>query len=127
MDPKIRTEFIKRTLQEQGKNIDKSQVAAIDKYLHFRTGRVRNQRTFETSTDGGFDGKLIATHPIEERFLDMKPKRKDAYKRRRRRKGFPIHNRIFFGYYNRIAYNLNYGLTREVAEKLKSDLSNLEY
>lgn len=127
MNHKIRTEFIKRTLEEQGKNIDKAQIAAIDKHLHFRTGRLRNERSQEIVTDGGFDGMLTFTHPIRERFLDMKPKRKDAYKRRKRSKGFPIHNRIFFGYYNRIAYELNYGLTEEVAEKLKSDLSNLTF
>ena len=127
MKHSIRTEFIKKVLEEQGKNIDKSQTAAIDKYLHFRTGRLHDQRKFEVSRGSEMDGKLVATHPIRSRFLDMKPKRKDAYKKRKRSKGFPIHNRIFFGYYNRIAYSLNYGLTEEVAKKLKADLSNIEY
>lgn len=127
MEHRIRTEFIKRILKEEGQEIDRDQLAAIDKYLQFRTGRLRNDRKQTVEHDGGFDGQLTLTHPIRERFLDIKPKNLDQRKKRKRRKAYPIHNRIIFGRLNKIAYKLNYGLTQEVADEIKSDLKNLTF
>lgn len=127
MEHRIRTEFIKRVLQEEGREIDKLQVSAIDKYLHFRTGRLRDDRKQMVEQQSGMDGKLTLLHPIRERFLDIKPKNISSRKNRKRRKAYPIHNRIIFGRLNKIAYKLNYHLTKEVADEIKADLQNLEF
>ena len=128
MQSKIKTEFVKRALLDIGKEIDKAQGAAIQKYLNYRTGRLLDDRKFDVSRGDFMDGQLTITHPIYERFLDMKKKKGGSNNvnkwRNRKKKIYPIHNRIIMGNYNRLAYILMYGLTEEVASAIKKDLDN---
>ena len=123
----IQKEFVRRTLEEEGHNINDVQTQAINKYLKFRTGRLLRGRKYDIKGSGEMDGKLTITHPVHQRFLDIKPKNVSVNMqgfRKRSRKAFPIHNRIVFGHLNRIAFNLMYGLTEEVRESIKNDLDN---
>jgi hypothetical protein len=131
MSSKIKTEFIKRALENFNKRVDDAQTAAIRKLLHFKTGRLENNRTFKTETGNGFEGKAVITHPDYERFLDIKKKARVSenvqhWRKRIRgkQKSYPIHNRIIMGNYNRLAENLMYGFTEEVKESIKRDFDN---
>lgn len=126
----IKTEFIKQELEKIGKQIDQDQLRAISKYLHYKTGRLEKGRFFEVKKEDGLDGQLTLTHPIYERFLDIKKKQnvssnvQNWRNRRRKPRAYPIHNRIIMGNYNRLAFNLMYGFTEEVAAEMKRQLDN---
>lgn len=131
MSSLIKTEFIKQSLQKFNKRVDEAQVRTIRKLLHYRTGRLVNDRIFKIETGKGFDGKAEITHPDYERFLDVKKKARVSenvqHWRKRIRgkpKSYPIHNRIIMGNYNRLAENLMFGFTEEVKASIKQDLDN---
>jgi hypothetical protein len=114
----LKQEFIRRILLEQGKEMDDSMLRAIKTNIRFkygRSGRLENGRTPSVSGN-----ELTLTHPIHQRFLDMKAKLRDGSYRRQK---YPIHNRIVFGHYNRIAFKLMYGFTADVANEIKNTLS----
>jgi len=125
----IKTEFVKRALQDASKSIDRSQELAIRKYLKYRSGTLLNDRHFDVTRGSFMDGRLTITHPIYERFLDMRKKKSSsknvaAWSKRSKSKIYPIHNRIIMGNFNKLGYNLLYGLTQEVKEQIIRDLDN---
>jgi len=130
MDREIIRAFVKKELEQIGKDIDQAQERAISKLLHYRTGRLINYRVFDTREGEYIDGQLTITHPAYERFLDIKKRPKvsanveDWRKRRTKPKAYPIHNRIIMGHYNRLADRLMFGLTEEMAKEIKSQLDN---
>ena len=131
MNALVRKEFVKRVLREEGMAIQKEQVAAIDKLLQYRSGRLREHREHTVDIPDEMDGILSFRHPDYERFLDIKKKNRTSsnvenWRRRRKRKpkAYPIHNRIIFGRFNRIAYKLMHYLTDETARAIKQELDN---
>ena len=131
MDSNIKVEFVIQELEKIGVSINNDQTRSIKKYLHFRTGHLMNDRTFDVDKGRFMDGKLTITHPDYERFLDIKKRPKSSqnvadWKKRTRGKlkSYPIHNRIIMGNYNQLGYNLLYGLTDEVAKGIKNELHN---
>lgn len=76
------------------------------------------------------DGQFTLTHPLYERFLDMKRvslrKRGLGYTKRKHRAA-RIHNRFVFGHYYSIAERLMFDMTEEMVEaiKLEIGLSNV--
>jgi hypothetical protein len=124
----IKSEFVYRELTQISKDIDKAQRAAIKKYLHFKTGRLMNDRVFEVLKGSYMSGEMTLEHPIYERFLDIKKKSKvlasGKSRKKNRPKSYPIHNRIIMGHFNRLIYQLLYGLTDEVKEQIRKDLDN---
>lgn len=118
----IKREFVRRILSEEGDRLVKNQGVAIRKRLEFRTGELENTRT--TSVEGGedLDGKLVFSHPIHERFLDMKRRVKRKRGEGTRIKyGYRIHNRFVFGHYGSIANRLMNEFTEQVAEGIRRE------
>lgn len=105
-----RERFIQDTLETEGKRLLRNQGAAIASGYQRGTGRLESGRSISVSGGDGMDGRLTLTHPIYERFLDIK---------NRRRKRLRIHNRFIFGTYASIARRLMYGFTEEVAEAFR--------
>ncbi len=105
-----RERFIQDTLETEGKRLLRNQGAAIASGYQRGTGRLESGRSISVSGGDGMDGRLTLTHPIYERFLDIK---------NRRRKRLRIHNRFIFGAYASIARRLMYGFTEEVAEAFR--------
>lgn len=105
-----RERFIQDTLETEGKRLLRNQGAAIASGYQRGTGRLESGRSISVSGGDGMDGQLTLTHPIYERFLDIK---------NRRRKRLRIHNRFIFGAYASIARRLMYGFTEEVAEAFR--------
>jgi len=101
-----RERFIQDTLETEGKRLLRNQGAAIAAGYHRGTGRLEDGRSISVTGGSGADGRLTLTHPIYERFLDIK---------NHRRKRMRIHNRFIFGAYASIARRLMYGFTEEVA------------
>ena len=136
MDTLIKKAFVKKILQEEAKRLDKTQTAAIRKLLNFHSGRLDRDREQSVSSGSELDGMLTLSIPGYGRMLDIKPKnrkfasnisknRLKLHDRRSKRKAYPIYNKITFGHYNAIAYKLMYGLTNEVADNIKKELSQI--
>ena len=132
MDALVKKAFVKQVLKEEGKRFNRNQGAAIAKLLHFHSGRLDRDRPHSVESGDVMDGRLTVSIPAYGRVLDIKPKNRKLSKnldrmtkRGYRRRAFPIYNRFAFGHYNAIAYRLMYGLTEEVAENIKKELSQI--
>ena len=107
----IEHRFIKKTLQDVGKDIDKAQRSYM------------SSRGFENNdwfSDRGFkvsDGEMEYTHLKKHRFVDMKMR--NTKKGKVRKKSHPVHNRILWGHYNSIIKELHFGFTHAVQEELR--------
>lgn len=97
--------FVRDVLREEGDILITRQGREISARTKSRTGNLISGRSVTTTDD-----RLSFTHPIYERFLDMK------VKGRKRRK---IHNRFIFGTYATIADKLMNGIRERVADELK--------
>lgn len=96
--------FVTDTLQKAGRRMLQHQTWAIEDSYQERSGELLRSRRVDVS---GSDFRF--THPIHERFLDIK-----ARKRGRGASGKRIHNRFVYGTYLGIAEQLMYGFTEEV-------------
>lgn len=109
-DTILEGKFITKILQEEGKEINKD----IDSKM---------RRSSFNSTEWN-DKKIIVsentltyTHLKRHRFIDMKTRA--SKKGTKRKKNYPIHNKIIFGRINNIIRDLAHGYTDEVIEQLK--------
>ena len=101
-----RERFIQETLESEGRRMLANQGAAITSGYRRGTGRLESGRSISVAGGAEADGKLTFEHPVYERFLDIK---------NRRKKSLRIHNRFIFGAYAAIARRLMFGFTEEVA------------
>lgn len=115
-------EFVKRILKDEGDRMLRNQGIAMSKRLEFHSGQLYNNRHIKIEGDDSMDGKLVFTHSLHERFLDMNRtvKRKSG-KGTRKKAGYGIHNRFVFGHYFSIAGRLMHEFTDEVAEGILRD------
>lgn len=105
--------FIADTLQRQGQKMYDLQTKAIQSGYRRRTGKLLSGRTIYTTEDS-----LTLVHPIYERFLDIK---------NRRRKSKRIHNRFSYGLVYSILGSLSAGYREEVTDivnELRENSSN---
>ncbi len=110
----INRAFISKVLREEVNLMDSAMQRAIRKrrlYKYGRSGRLLNERTVTVAGN-----KATLTHPIHQRFLDMRSRLRDGTKRKKAHK---IHNSIIMGHYNEIAYKLRWGLTQDVIRDFK--------
>lgn len=100
-----RERFIRSVLDEEGGILIRTQSEAIQGGYTSRTGRLLNGRQVTVSND-----RLTLTHPVYERFLDI---------RNRRKKRLRIHNRFVFAVYSAIAGKLAAGYRDEAQQIVK--------
>jgi len=100
-----RERFIRSVLDEEGGILIRTQSEAIQSGYTSRTGRLLNGRRVTVSND-----RLTLTHPVYERFLDI---------RNRRKKRLRIHNRFVFAVYSAIAGKLAAGYRDEAQQIVK--------
>ncbi len=105
----IKDKFIHNTLEEAGQRMLRKQKAEIEYSLHSKSGKLLNGRSISVN-----DNTLIFTHPIYERFLDIKKS-----KNRKKRKQIKIHNRFTYGMYYSLIGTLLYGFTDDVIRTIK--------
>lgn len=124
MDTRIQKEFVRRVLIETGADINKAQIRAIHKYVHFNSSngiyRHKLANNYDVETGNNFDGKLILKHPIHERFVDMRRLKSPSGKPYKRRV-VPIHNKVIFANIPLMVNKLMYGLTETAIQEIKSD------
>lgn len=106
----VRERFVADVLKSAGDMMLSRQGAEIAKKTRSRSGTLLSSRSVAVSSGEYMDGKMTFTHPIYERFLDMR-RRASSGKRHKRRR---IHNRFTYGAYASIASRLMYGLTEDV-------------
>ena len=94
--------FIKDTLRRQGQKTYDLQTKAIRSGYRQRTGKLLSGRTIYTTDDS-----MTLLHPIYERFLDIK---------NRRRKSKRIHNRFSYGLVYSILGSLSAGYEEEATD-----------
>ncbi len=104
-----RERFIQHELEEEGKRMLRNQGNAI--FLAYREHSGRLMRDRRTTVSGGDNPVLTFTHPVYERFLDLKSKR--GTDRR-------IHNRFVYGTVYAIQRRLALGLLDEAATMLRT-------
>lgn len=114
----VRDRFVRDVLESEGATLLRRQGSAISSSVKQQSGRLMSSREITVSGGADMDGKLTLEHPIYERFLDMKR----LGKARGRRKGRKIHNRFVFGAYASIARTLMWGLTEDVARRIRENL-----
>lgn len=105
--------FIADTLSSQGQKTYDLQTKAIQSGYRQRTGKLLSGRTVYTNDDS-----ITLVHPIYERFLDIK---------NRRRKSKRIHNRFVYGLVYSILGSLSAGYREEVTDivnELRDNISN---
>src|SRR5690606_37153844 len=117
----IKTEFMKRVLDDEGKRLLRNQGKAIRKELHFHTHMLIRDRKAEASITGDSQATLKLTHPAYQRFLDIRKGTKKKGTNDNNRRGFLIHNRFMFGHYLSIGNRMTVDFTDDVAEQIKKD------
>lgn len=118
----VKTEFMKRVLDDEGKRLLKNQGKAIRKELHFHSYRLIRDRKAEAMITGENQATLKLTHPIYERFLDIRKRTTRKGSKRKSAKGYRIHNRFMMGHYLSIGNRMSIDFTNEVAEQIKKDM-----
>ncbi len=101
--------FVQYSLLTEGKLMLRHQSARISSVVRSRSGYLKDSRHIEAAPY-----RLSFSHPIYERFLDMK--RLGGKKIRKPRK---IHNRFIYGLIGNITQDLMYGYTERVKQSYK--------
>lgn len=117
----IKQRFVKEILEDEGRRLMRNQSVAISRKLKSRSGRLLSDRSISVSGGEVSDGTLTFRHTAYERFLDMKRLNYGSVGIRRNRR---IHNRFVFGHYNSIANRIAYGLTEDVAARIRETFKN---
>lgn len=108
--------FVQLTLKEEGQEIVQAHKKAINRFLSQDTGRTGQSINMQVKPQG-MGAELQITHLARQRFLDMKTRETKSGKKRKR--AFPIHNRILWGHLNQIVGRLKYGFTEEIKRTLQ--------
>lgn len=117
----VRERFIKKTLESEGQRMLRAQGLAMEEGLRFHTGETFNLRSITVTEKGEMSGTLTFHHTVQERFLDMRRLRHGSTESKRP-KSRRIHNRFVMGMYNAIARELMYGLTEDVAARIREEM-----
>ena len=116
----VRERFIRETLQSEGERMLRRQGAAMEESLRFHTSQTFLRRSITVTEGTEMSGTLAFTHTVQERFLDMRRLRHGS-EQSRRPAGRKIHNRFVMSMYNAVANELMYGLTKDVAARIRSE------
>ena len=119
----VRERFIKETLESQGQRMLRAQGLAMEEGLRFHTGETYGRRRITVTEGDEMSGTLTFHHTVQERFLDLKRLRHGSTESKRP-KSRRIHNRFVMGMYNAIARELMYGLTEDVAARIREEWEN---
>jgi len=99
--------FIARVLSEESQEIDQE----INKAMIGFSAQTNKGRSFNVR-----DTTLTYTHPLTNRFIDMKHRQTE--KGRIKKKSYKIHNNILFGYANNIVSRISFGFTQDVKDEM---------
>lgn len=107
---RIEQKYIERVLKEEATNILRAQDKVIARRNVRREVPEIGRRTFTIS-----NGQATFTHPLRQRFIDMK------YRKGERQKAVPIHNKIVYSHFNKIVRRMAFGLTDDVRQLIANE------
>ena len=122
--------FAQEILREEWQDFEKRHRGAISRRTTRRTGTLETRRSYRVLNQGSKGGpEAQLTHPIYERFIDMRRYYYGDVKTRggtrqnvlTRKKGRPIHNRIIFGKLNPLSFRLLNELALRVQDFIKAN------
>ena len=124
-DEMIKSEFIHRTVARDMKIIYDTQQSIVSEFFTGGTGRLAGylaSRPFTLALDTSF----VKTYHVKVlnylRFLDIRYRKQDMEKRRR----LALYNRVIWGVlYNETMPDLRYTFTKEIRQKIGSDLRGI--
>jgi hypothetical protein len=106
----IEQKYIDRVLMDEGQNMLRAQDKVISRYNVKKLIPEITRRRISVSS-----GRLTLTHPIRERFIDMKTIRGQ------RQKAIQLHNKVLYRHFNSIVGRLAYGFTEDVRNLIAKD------
>lgn len=102
--------FIRKVLQGQGEEILSSQDRKMSRFS--------SPDWFEKRGIKADESKLAITELKKHRFIDMRTCRTRSGGKKKK-KNYPIYNKIMFGHLNNIVRELSFGYTEEVMQEMK--------
>ncbi|HLS11792.1 MAG TPA: hypothetical protein VK050_06485 [Flavobacteriaceae bacterium] len=110
----LKLAFTKKILKEEAKNIESKQTQVMAK------NRFESAGWYAFREYSANDTTLRYTHTPEHRFIDMKS-RKTKKDGKKKKKHYPIHNRILFGHMNNIIRRLQFEYTDGIKKQLRNE------
>lgn len=119
--------FAEEIMREEWSDFEKRHRDAIKRRTTRHTGTLEDRRSYRTAKATN-EITSSFTHPVYERFLDMRKnyfgdvKSKHGTKRDAltRKRGIPIHNRIIYGKLNPLSFRLLNELSWKVRDYMKA-------
>lgn len=102
--------FIRKVLQEEGENIFQSQNKRMSKFKSPEWFQKRGMKADET--------RLAITSLKRHRFVDMSIR--NTKTGRKKKKSYPIYNKVMFGHLAEIVKKISFGFTEEIMAKMKN-------
>lgn len=109
----IKQAFIKKILQEEGKEM-MAEVTARMAQRNFQGASWYTSRKIEVTED-----TMKYSHLPEHRFVDMRTRQ--TKKGKINKKSHPIHNRVVFGHMNNIIRRLQFEYTDGIKDQLRNE------
>lgn len=106
----VEQKFIDRMLKEEAHEIFRAQDRIISRHNVTKMVPEITRRRFSVSNN-----RLTVTHPIRQRFIDMKNIRGQ------RQRSIQIHNKIVYGHFNNIIKKLAFGFTEDVKNMIAQE------
>lgn len=127
----IKMRFATKILREEWKDFEKRHRDVIKRKTTRRTGRLEDDRKYKVEKNSDAKSTASFSHPIYERFLDMRKNYMGDWKHRagvqqdlmKRRAGIKIHNRIIYGKLNPISFRLMHDLKEEIINYTRKRLN----
>lgn len=121
----IKTEFIHRTVSRDLKIIYDTQQSVVSEFLTGGTGKLANYLSSKPFTLA-IDTSFVKTYHIRVlnylRFLDIRYRKQNMQNRRK----LALYNRVIWGVlYNETMPDLRYTFTKEMKQKIGSDLRRI--
>jgi len=116
----IKRSFVQKVLSDELNAIKDLQAAAFSSLgLHERSGALLSSlHNIATASLSGSSVKIVQKYVAHMRFLDMSKKEK-------KRKGFPLYNKIIYGrIYGHAIAVLRHGFSESIQEALKQELQD---
>lgn len=108
-DSILKGRYLRKVLRERGNDINQE----VGKRTNSFSSSIWSRRGISL-TDDTLTYKSTKVH----RFLDMK--RRNTKDGKKRKKNYPIHNKIIMGQYSQIVKDLSYGYTEEIKAQLRT-------
>lgn len=104
--------FIRTVLKEEGQDLLKEQSRQMNRF-GFSSRSFYADRKIDVT-----DTMLKMDHLAKHRFVDMK--RRETKQGVKKKKSYPIHNRLLFGYANNVVRRISFGFTEETIEMMRN-------